>query len=126
MRILKIKLGDEDRATFGCPEWMELDLDRKPNSEARELRAAGIDWLRVAQGEPLIDPDTRQPKRDKDGEVVVSRDWDTIHWVLVWKALRRAGRDFPLADVDFDTGQVEFIWPDEAGEDEGKDESSTP
>lgn len=39
---MRIRLSDEDRERLGCPEWLEVDLDRYSVAEAQKAEEAGL------------------------------------------------------------------------------------
>jgi hypothetical protein len=124
---MRIKLSDADRAHFGCPEWLDVQLGAMRLSEAKALQANGIDPFGLGtmlRGEPMLDADG-SPRLDEDGEPLYRLGLETRQ-VLVWIGLNRAGVRIGLDDLDFEVTAFE-IGPDEdEAADEGKAEPAEP
>lgn len=78
--LLRIKLSDTSRETYGVPEWLELDLGRAMTSDLRRLKAeVGMEWVEFHNA--------------------VVRSSDHALGVAAWLAARRTSN---VAWIDFD------------------------
>lgn len=105
---IELVLGEADRAAYGCPDVLTLDLERWSVQEAMDLETAGIDFHRVRHGEDVPDPKTGAPAVDEATGAPIRRYGPGALQVFVWLALRRAGRPVPLAELDFDILALQF------------------
>lgn len=144
---LQLRLSDVDRKRYGCPEWMDIDLETVSFREVIAMQkgflvegelvafdTAGA-WRQAWVGRPvlgddgqpvkedLLDPQTGEPVLDEEtGQpqqvVKTVGDWGAA-LVGVWLALRRAGAKVALDDVaDCDPERVEIrAAPDDPGVD---------
>jgi hypothetical protein len=150
--LFKLRLADVDRERFGCAEQLDVDVFSVTAWEAaliqRGFTRDGIRvafdsptlWLRALTGE-VVTGENGEPVMDPvvglDGEptVVPRRRPDLgAEMVMVWLALRHAGIDVPMAEVDYRIGGAtwetvtEATAPEEEvpGESEGKDDADSP
>lgn len=99
---MKLRLGDEDRATYGGPEWLEWDHNRLAYDEAEQLQElAGVKF-------------TAYPGFLKDGSALA------IRWSL-WLSLQRAGVEVVWDDFKPELMGVQVMRDQPVG----KDRSST-
>lgn len=115
--MIHITLGPADRERYGLADApLEFDVAALTAREAGLVQSAGYDnpetWLRNLDGAPIVvdrhfvfetDPATGEQKLDEDGMPIPKVRTDFTAWrVLIWLAVRRAGRvDLALDDVDF-------------------------
>jgi hypothetical protein len=96
---MQLRMSDEDREKFGCPEWLDVDLGRVTNRQAAVLQKAyGFRSL-----DELGTRFDAQFARAEDGTIDragLRYDYDT--WdALVWLGLKRAGVDADLATLEY-------------------------
>lgn len=150
---ISLRLSDADRARYGCGEWLDVEYGSVTAWEAaliqrgftRDGLHVGFDspgiWRRALSGQVVTDesgqPLTRKIETDDGVKEVEQRRPDFgAEVILVWLALRRAGSDVPMAEVDYDTDGLRWQTssdlppsPDEEtvpGESEGKDDADSP
>lgn len=114
-----VRLSDEDRKRFDCPEVMPIDLQAVTNREAIELAKLGYAtprlWQRALEVTPIID--------DDGNRVPGGYRMDYLAWTgVVWVALRRSGVNVPLGELEFDINGLEYV-PDPELDETPKDES---
>lgn len=80
---MRIRLADEDRKRFVCPEWLEWD-QRVDTREAEAVEEQGADPLRLLNELTGGNPSIRAIR------------------LMVWLALRRSGVDIPFSECHFD------------------------
>jgi hypothetical protein len=98
--VIHLRLSDVDRERLGGPEWLDLDHYSVTAREAAILqRGFDLDGEHVAFEHPgewrkALSPDGDSP-------------WAAT-LVLVWLALRRAGVQVALADLDFNLDSLAY------------------
>lgn len=114
---MKIKLSDEERERYGCPEWLDCDIKHLSVAEAEAIEdetginaADAIDLMGA-----ILAPD------GKDG--AKARLQPKGIRLRVWLGLRRADINVPFAELKFEWRQFSG-WHSLGGEDEGKAEAS--
>jgi hypothetical protein len=105
---VKIRLGDKDRARYGCEEWLDIsDLPRVSNREAIAIEEdGGIPLGRWVEA-------LRAP--------VSARGWNAI----VWLALTRAGISVVFEDLQYDVSDLDVRYDEQPGKAEENTEPSS-
>lgn len=115
---VRIRLGEEDRARFECPEWMEVDVHSVRASEAFVMQAG------LTHGGVTVGFDS-----PNDWRAALNKNSAAAFILLVWLALHRHGNGVPVGDLefDFDTAQAEAVAdPVVPDAESGKGEDSDP
>lgn len=150
---IRLRLSDADRERYGCDEWLGVVFGSVNAWEAALIqRGFTKDGIRVGFDSPgrwrqgltgqVITGDDGEPILRKvetpEGmkEVPQRRPDFGAELILVWMALRRAGIDVPMAEVDYDTDGLTWQSEDDTpaaaedepipGESEGKDDAGSP
>jgi hypothetical protein len=91
-RVLKIRLGDEDRAELDCPEWLEFDRDVLEDTRAGELHDLEME-MDFTFSQIFAAMPTRSAR---------------VHRAVAWLALRQSGSKVGWADFDPKILKAEF------------------
>lgn len=126
---MRIRLSDEDRKRFDCPEWLEIKPTLVTSKEAWAIQQV----LGFDDSQQVIEAWDGQFHKDAEGNVT-GHKWDYDVWdAVVWLGLRHAGclpaksRDEMRAELAGIEYRVEWVRL-EASEEPGKAQtsSSTP
>lgn len=119
---MKIRLSDEERDRYGCPEELDCSIDSFPVREAEALEeATGMEPFEALKAMMIV----REPHPDDDTKIRWRYTPRGVR-LLIWLGLWRAGITVPFDELDFDYARFSGwrVADKEQVAEEGKDDSS--